>query len=148
MDQDSGKGLAVFDRRLAPYILLHGLRGRNPGPPRLAPAGRAGDGLFKAQLVGEACGVFEGVFPLGGHVGEALVDNLRRGHLRVEILEAAQAGSLHPLKIEFYALLRDVPIHPMPPDARLCRFRRIFKPAFKRIGILLGRKHGLEKNQA
>ena len=72
------KGLAALDRRLAPHVLLHALRRRNPRAARLAPARRAGNGLFHAQLIGQRRRVFERILPLRRHVGQALVHHLRR----------------------------------------------------------------------
>jgi hypothetical protein len=93
--------------------------GAHPGAAGLAPAGRGGDAEFQlALLLGQLRGELEGVGPVGIHVGQALLDQLRRHHLGIEILQAAQARARHPLDVLADALLGDVPVHPVPPHAR------------------------------
>src|SRR5580704_986756 len=128
MNQRSSEGLSAFHRRFAPHILLHRFRGGNPGSARLAPTRRACNRFLEAELIGQGCGVLEGLLPLGSHVGETLLYYLRSRQCRVEVLEATQSRSVHPLEIELDAFLGDVPVHPVPPDTRARRFWRIFKP--------------------
>ncbi len=109
---------SALDTSLAPHDLLHGLGRRHPRPARFAPARRAGDRHLESKLIGERRRVREGFLPLGRHVDEALVHDLIREERRVEVLEAADPDSLHPLQIELDPLLRDVAVHPVPPDSR------------------------------
>ena len=101
-----------------------------PTGRRFAPTGRAGDRFFHPNWSAKRGRVLEGVFPLGRHVSEALVDDLRRGRLAAsKFWNPPEADAVHPLEVEFDAFFRDVPIHPMPPNAGLGGLRRIFKAA-------------------
>ena len=116
----------------------------DPGAAGFAPARRAGDGFFEAELIGEFRGVEKGVFPFGSHVDETLVDDLRSVEGRVEILEAADADSMHPFEIELDAFLGDVAVHPVPPDARLRGGRRTLKILEERVLRLLRDREGCD----
>jgi hypothetical protein len=65
--------------------------------------------------------------PFRGHVDEALINQLRRFERGIEVLQAANANPVHPLKIQSDAFLGNVAVHPVPPDARSCRRWRILK---------------------
>ena len=136
--QHSVEGLAARDGRLAPDIFLHTLGGWDPGAAGFAPAGRAGDGHLEAEFVGKRGGVFEGVLPFRRHVGEALVDDLRRIEGGVEDLDAAEADAMHPFEVKPDTLLGDVAVHPVPPDARAGTRRGRLKAAAQGIRGGLG----------
>src|SRR5207237_683095 len=55
----------------------------------------------------------------------------------VEILEAADADALHPLEVELDAFLGYVTVHPMPPNTRFGRVRRVSEASGKRVGFLV-----------
>src|SRR5947199_5934341 len=54
---------------------------------------------------------------------------------------------MHPLEIEFDALLCNVPIHPVPPDAGARRTGRVFESSFQRIFWLLGETESNAANE-
>src|SRR5271166_750446 len=87
MRQRACEGLAAVYECLAPDILLHSLRAWHPRTARFAPAGRPGDGLLHSELVRESCCVLQGILPLGSHVDQAPVDNLRRLQGCIEMLK-------------------------------------------------------------
>jgi hypothetical protein len=89
-------------------------------------------------LIAESDRVSERVLPFGRHVHQSLLDNLRSLQRRVEILESRNPCPMHPLEIEFDAFFRDVPIHPVPPDAGPRRTGRVFESLFQDIFGLLG----------
>ena len=65
------------------------------------------------------------VEPDGGIVGDI---PLRDSAMRVENLRPADSRGLHRLQIRRDSLLRDIPVHPMPPHVRFRRIRRIQEP--------------------
>jgi len=138
--QHAAPRLAAFHTRLAPDILLHGLGRGDPWPAALAPARRAGDGHLQSELVGQRRGILESIFPGRCHVDEALFNDLGRVESRVEILEAGDAGPLHPFEVGLDARLGDVAAHPMPPDARLGARRRVLEAPGQGVVGPLGRE--------
>ncbi len=146
MRQRPRKWFAAFDRGLAPYILLHSLRRRDPWTTGLAPSRRTRNRLFHSQLIGKRGRVFERILPLRRHVGQAMVHHLGRGQGGVEVLKPTQPHAMHPLQIELDAFLADVAIHPVPPDSRLRRIRRLPEAPLQRVaGILTDRHAGHER---
>ena len=146
--EGSGEGLAAFDAGLAPHVFLHGLFCGHPWAASFAPAGRACDGFLQPELVSDRSGVFECVFPIGRHVGEALLDYLGSEEGGIEVLETAQAGAVHPLQIELDALLGDVAVHPVPPYAGAGTLGRRFEAALQGIGCVLCRGQGGSESKA
>ena len=74
--------------------------------------------------------IAEGVLPTLLHIGLPFYNGLHAHHevaARIELLHPGNAGSLHPIQIGLDAILGDVPIHPMPPDADPCILWRILK---------------------
>ena len=103
----------------APGKFFHRVLRLDPGPAGGAPAGRGGDGDFHPELIGIPDGVPEGILPTLLHVRLPLHDRLHAHHqvpTRVELLHPGDAGGFHPIQICLDALLRDIPVHPVPPD--------------------------------
>ncbi len=132
--QRAGERPATFDARLAPDELLHRLLRLHPRAARLAPARGAGDGRLQPQPVCELDRVTEGVLPLRGHVGDALLDHGVAEERGVEVLEAAEPDPLHPLEVAPDAFLRDVAVHPVPPHAGSCGRWRRHESLVERVG--------------
>ena len=76
-----------------------------------------------------------------------MIDNLRRIQRRVKVLKASDAGPVHPFKVELDALLRDIAVHPMPPNARMRALWWIFESALERVRIALRRRLSEGKDQ-
>src|SRR6267142_1438747 len=74
----------------------------------------------------------KGLFPLGRHPYQALLDELRRAEVTIEHLHASDSSALHP----------------MPPGARLGRVRRILETAQKRIIIRVLCEHLRAKEES
>jgi hypothetical protein len=134
--EDAGEGLSALKDRLAPDVLLHRFGSGDPWSSTLAPAGRARDGFFHPELIGQRRGVLEGVLPLSRHVGDAMVDDLRRGERGVEILEPGDADAVHPFEVELDSLFADVAIHPVPPDQWAGALRWVNEAIQQRVGGL------------
>src|ERR1700756_3141021 len=134
MRQDSREWLATFHIRLAPDILLHSFRARHPRTTGLAPSWRTCNSFFHPELVGEGGGVLECVFPFGSHVDQSLIDDLRCLQCCIEVLKSAQADTMHPLQIQLDSFLRDVAVHPVPPDPRTSIFRWTLESGHEWIG--------------
>src|SRR6185369_1519551 len=131
------KSFSTLDDSFAPDILLHSMGSRHPWTTRLTPTGRAGYRHFHSQLIALLDGVTKSIFPLGSHLCQTLVNDLRRLQGRIEVLETGNSHSVHPLKIELDAFLGNVAIHPMPPDSRFGGVRRVLKALLQRVcGIL------------
>jgi hypothetical protein len=129
----AGEALAAGDQRLAPHQLLEPVLWRHPRPARLAPAGRSCDRHLQTKLVGKPRGVVEHLLPLRRHVNDPVINDLRRHQAGVEIGETADAGALHPFQILADAFLRDVAVHPVPPDTRAGALRRFLEAFRQRI---------------
>jgi hypothetical protein len=123
----------TFDVGLVPHQLLHAVLGAHPGAAGFAPAGRGGDPEFELLFLRQHGGEAEGLGPLGAHVGQALRHQLRRHHLGVEVLQAAQARARHPVEILPDALFGDVPVQPVPPHARTGALGRVGEAGGERI---------------
>jgi hypothetical protein len=115
--QRAGEAAAALYIGFRPDELLHRVLGLDPGAARFAPAGRGSDSEFKTLSIGGPDGVGERVLPLRRHVGQALGHDLGGEQAGVEILHAADAHARHPLEILVDPFLRDIAVHPMPPDA-------------------------------
>jgi hypothetical protein len=63
-----------------------------------------------------------------------MVHYLGRRQGGIEVLKSTQSNPVHPLQIELDALLADVAIHPVPPDSRLRRIRRLPEVLLQRVG--------------
>ena len=131
--QRCGEWAAPLDHGLGPHQLLHRLRRRDPRASRLAPSRRARDGLLETETVGELRRVAKGLLPLGSHVHQPLVDHLVAPECRIEALKASEADARHPLEIASNALLGDVAVHPMPPDARTRGRGRVLEPPLEGV---------------
>src|SRR5438067_4522351 len=91
--------------------------------------------LFRS--VGKRSGILESIFPLGSHVNQTLIHKFRRVQRSIEVLEPANPDALHPFEIKLDPLLRDVAVHPVPPDPRFSEVRRILKTGEQRVVRLL-----------
>ena len=129
------------------YFFMASLAGTQ-GPPVSLQPGEPAMAISRFNWSPTRDGVFERVFPVRGHIREALLHHLRRHHLRIEVLESAQSGALHPFEIELDAVLGDIAVHPVPPYAGLGAFRRILKAALQRVRAALGACQRSCKNSA
>ena len=75
----------------------------------------------------------EGILPAVMHIDKSVFDNHFRVAAGIECLGTAKSYTVHPLKILRYSVLGDVSVHPVPPDLRSCRLRRI-RPSFLKFG--------------
>ena len=136
--QHAGERTSALDEDLAPHVLLHCLGRCDPRPAAFTPPRGARDRHFEAQLVGQRRGVLEGVLPFRRHEDQPLLHDLRRVQVRVEVLKARDAGSLHPFEVGLDAVLGDVAAHPVPPHARPGAVRRILEALKERVPLALG----------
>src|SRR6185295_13316903 len=137
MSQLSSEGLAAFYQSLAPHILLHSLRTRDPWSAGLAPTWRTRDRHFHSQLIGERGRVLESIFPLRRHVSQAVIHDLRSSKRGIEVLESCDPYAMHPLQIQLDAFLADVAIHPVPPHPRLRRIGRLLESLLQAVSRTL-----------
>src|SRR5690242_19322683 len=130
----AGECLSAIHHGFTPDVFLHSMSWWHPWSATLAPPRRACDGHLHAQLIAEVNCRPKCVFPFGCHICEAFRDNLRRLQGGVEVLEAGDPDSVHPLQVELDAFLADISVHPVPPDARVRRGWGILEALFQRIG--------------
>ena len=109
-----------------PGELFHRVRRLHPRTARGAPARRRRHGRFHAFLRRQLHRVAHRYLPLRRLVRHRLVhDGRHPDAARVELMEPADAGLLHPVDIFRDSVDRHVPVHPMPPHARPGLLRRI-----------------------
>src|SRR5450755_155390 len=147
MSQLTVEASSAVQDGLGPDVLLHSLSRWYPRPTRFTPAWRTRNRHFHSELVANADGVLECIFPFRGHVHQALINNLWCLQGRIEVLEPRNPRPMHPLEVEFDAFFRDVPIHPVPPDARLRCSWWIFEPFRECVLGSLGHANSNEEDR-
>ncbi len=141
-----GRGQQPVERHAAgdgggrPYELLHARLRQHPGTARLAPARRGIDGHLHAELAGKPGRIEKGMLPFRRHVDEAVRHDLRRSDGGVDGVDAADTDALHPFEIAADARLRDVAVHPVPPDARQRRQGRRLESVTEKIAVVRWRR--------
>ena len=116
-----------------PDKTLHRILGLHPRTAGGTPTGGRCDGEFEAQGIGRTHSDLESFLPAFVHIDEPFVHDGGRPERGVEIVDAAQADPLHPLQVLADPVLRDVPVHPVPPDTGPGGLGRI-RPAFLQLG--------------
>ena len=123
-----------------PFQLLHCVLRCHPGPARATPAGRAGDGHLHPQRIRQAHGIAERFLPAVAQVGA--LEGRRLGHVDaagVELVEAGDAGGIHPFQVLPDAVKGDLAVHPVPPDVGPGRFGRVLE-VFDQFRCAVGRR--------
>ncbi len=83
-------------------------------------------------------GMAERILPAIGHIDQPFRHDLRRLEAGVEILDPANPDPRHPFEILVDPVLGDIAVHPVPPDTRPRRLRRIAES----VGQIVGAQRG------
>ena len=127
--------LAAFNYRLAPHILLHALRRRHPRAARLAPARRARNRLFHAELIGQRRSRIGTRPSTPASCTPAACPQPAASSARHRSSESPPIPTrcIHS-RSSLIPSLRNVAVHPVPPHARPRARGRMRESAFQAGG--------------